>query len=44
MKRLLNKSGLLLAAVPMLFSASTFANEASEMGLVAIEFFFNLLS
>ncbi|MCX2760930.1 phosphate ABC transporter substrate-binding protein [Vibrio sp. Sgm 22] len=37
MKRLFNKPGLLLAAVPMLFSASTLANDASEIGLVAIE-------
>ncbi|KPL95994.1 PstS family phosphate ABC transporter substrate-binding protein [Vibrio splendidus] len=37
MKRLSNKSGLLLAAVPAFFSVSTLANDASDIGLVAIE-------
>lgn len=37
MKCLANKSGLLLAAVPALFSVSTFANDDSDIGLVAIE-------
>ncbi|MEZ8510134.1 PstS family phosphate ABC transporter substrate-binding protein [Vibrio splendidus] len=37
MKRLSNKSGLLLAAVPAFFSVSTLANDVSDIGLVAIE-------
>lgn len=37
MKHLSNKSGLLLAAVPAFFSVSTLANDASDIGLVAIE-------
>ena len=37
MKRLFNKSGVLLAAVPVLFSVSVLASDVRDIGLVAIE-------
>ncbi len=37
MKSLSNKSGLLLATIPVLFSPVILANDVTEMGLVAIE-------